>query len=815
MRLNKEQEKISYMKPSGHSLIKGIAGSGKTTVGIYRIPFLLNNYCSEPDDSILLVTYNKTLVNYMNYIYSKIEKDYKDNYPSLFELPKKKVKITTVDSLMYPYYLRKAKKNGKTYTTNLGNGDRLNIVKEYIEKLSKDYKDVSLLEDSNTKFLYDEINWIKSCNYSEEEYQNADRTGVGKHEEHIQRIPKNSSTREAIYQLMQCYKDNLISREIIDFNDIRQMALEELRRECTKKYTHIIIDESQDLSKLQLEFIKELYNEEKGYSSLTFLFDSAQSIYSQSWLGNGRNFTTIGYNMVGKSKSLSKNFRTTTQISQAAYSLLKKSNEVVKDENYVKPFLIDKQGDYPVYRHFDTEKEELDYLKEVLYEESKKYNNNEILIVARSRNQLEIAKQYLEKNGIPNTILDRDNDDFEDDSVRLMTMHSVKGIESKLVILININEGVLPYHSSKDETVKEMEEVMEKKLLYVGMTRATEGLYMLSSGKPSKFIDEIDAKYLRMKKNTIMRSYSNVSLEEYLFSDKILNKYLPEEKIRQWVLRELKDSYMYPVENMEIEFPVQIGSKRCFADIAVYRYDGRKRIPFILIETKSKENSIGSAVDQLRSYMAGVPEAEYGMAVNGKEIKIINSDGKEVEDLPSFNLEMMESNSESTEYIDLRRERKLLLIRDDNENSSLEVNFGNFSEIYSMEEQKKIPIYGKISAGIPIFMNSDLDESINLPLDLVKSEDCFALKVKGDSMTGAEIEDGDYVILRQDISAESGDIVAAALDEEATLKRLMKMRNSVMLLPENPEYEEIYLNEQDVNLLGVAIGVIKRSKNVL
>ena len=71
---------------------------------------------------------------------------------------------------------------------------------------------------------------------------------------------------------------------------------------------------------------------------------------------------------------------------------------------------------------------------------------------------------------------------------------------------------------------------------------------MLSSGKPSKFIDEIDAKYLRMKKNTIMRSYSNVSLEEYLFSDKILNKYLPEEKIRQWVLRELKDSYMYPVE---------------------------------------------------------------------------------------------------------------------------------------------------------------------------------------------------------------------------------------------------------------------------
>ena len=63
MHLNKEQEKISYTKPSGHMLVKGIAGSGKTTVGVYRIPFLLNNYCFEPNDSILLMTYNKTLIN--------------------------------------------------------------------------------------------------------------------------------------------------------------------------------------------------------------------------------------------------------------------------------------------------------------------------------------------------------------------------------------------------------------------------------------------------------------------------------------------------------------------------------------------------------------------------------------------------------------------------------------------------------------------------------------------------------------------------------------------------------------------------------
>lgn len=811
MRLNKEQEKISYMKPSGHTLIKGIAGSGKTTVGIYRIPFLLSNYCSEPEDSILLVTYNKTLVNYMNYIYSKIEKEYREGYPTLFEFPKNKVKITTVDSLIYPYYMRWMKEQKSSYTANVANGVKLGIVRECAERLSKIYSQVGLLTEGNTKFLYDEINWIKSCNYCEEEYQNADRTGMGKQEEHIQRIPKNSETRRAIYELVELYSQEMRLKGYMDFNDIRIIALDEIKKECGRRYTHIIIDESQDLSKVQLEFIKELYQDEKEYSSLTFLFDSAQSIYSQSWLGNGRNFTTIGYNMVGKSKSLSKNFRTSTQISQAAYSLLGKASEVVRDENYVKPYLIDKQGEYPVYRHFESEGEELAYLREILEEESERYSKKDILVVARSRGQLEVAREYLTQNNIPATILDRDNDDFESDSVRLMTMHSVKGIESKLVILINLNEGIMPYYSSMDETTREVEEVMEKKLLYVGMTRATEELYMLSSGEPSKFLKEIDKNYLRIKKDCMMKSYTNISIDDYEYAEKLLNKYQPEEKVRQWIIGELKETYKYPLENIEIEYPVQIGSKKCFADIAVHRYKGNKKEPMILIETKSPGNLLEDALDQLRSYMAVSPTVEYGMVADGREIIVVDRSGDRTKDIPLFHLDMIKSEVEETEYLDLRKDRRLSLIRDDNVEGMLEVSYGEMSEIYLAEEQKNIPIYGKISAGIPIFMNEDIEEGISLPLDLIKTEECFALKVKGDSMSGADIEDGDYVILRQDIGADSGDIVAAAIDEEATLKRLMKMRNSIILLPENPDYEEIYLNEQDVNLLGVAIGVVKRS----
>ena len=576
MHLNKEQEKISYTKPSGPMLVKGIAGSGKTTVGVNRIPFLLNNYCFEPDDMVLLMTYNKTLVNYMDYLYGKIEKEYKKNYPTLFELPRDRVKITTIDGLIYPYYLKYCRKNNKKYSTDIGNSEKFSIIGDYLEKLSKEYGDVNLLNQNNLKFLYDEIEWIKSCNYNEEEYQNADRLGATKYEEHNHRLPKNSKIRKAIYSLMELYSKELLNRNRVDFNDVRRIALETMDEYAVNKFTHIIIDESQDLSKLQLELLKKVYNK-KEYSSITFLFDCAQSIYSQSWLGNKRNFTTIGFNMAGRSKTLSKNFRTTTQISQAAYSLLEKSHDIVDDENYVKPYLIDKQGDYPVYRHFSTESQEMDYLTKLIKNELSDYKMNEIVIVGRSRIQLENAKQIMKNNNISCEIIDRDNSDFEKDAVRLMTMHSVKGIESKVVILINVNEGVVPFYSSKDEKIREFEEVTEKKLFYVGMTRATETLYITSSVKSSKFIKEINSKYLRFDKKSQIRGMYNLSVDEYKFKENLINLYSPEEKVRQWVINELINKYRYPLELIEIEYPVIMGSKKGFVDIAVSRYENGKK----------------------------------------------------------------------------------------------------------------------------------------------------------------------------------------------------------------------------------------------
>lgn len=104
MQLNIEQNKLIQAKPSGHSLIRGAAGSSKTTVAVNRIPFLLYNYCLESNDRILIVTYTKTLVKYVKYIYAKHKEENQLQYGNLFSIDDSKVDIYNLDKIIFEYY---------------------------------------------------------------------------------------------------------------------------------------------------------------------------------------------------------------------------------------------------------------------------------------------------------------------------------------------------------------------------------------------------------------------------------------------------------------------------------------------------------------------------------------------------------------------------------------------------------------------------------------------------------------------------------------------------------------------------------------
>ncbi|MCX8093765.1 MAG: transcriptional repressor LexA [Candidatus Goldbacteria bacterium] len=119
-----------------------------------------------------------------------------------------------------------------------------------------------------------------------------------------------------------------------------------------------------------------------------------------------------------------------------------------------------------------------------------------------------------------------------------------------------------------------------------------------------------------------------------------------------------------------------------------------------------------------------------------------------------------------------------------------------------------IPIIGKISAGQPIEAIENIDKYINSIYDLFGKKDIFGLRIKGDSMIGAGIFDGDIVIVKKQATAENGEIVAVLIENEATVKRFYKDKNHIKLVAENPKYEPII--SKNAQIIGKVVGLIRK-----
>jgi repressor LexA len=120
----------------------------------------------------------------------------------------------------------------------------------------------------------------------------------------------------------------------------------------------------------------------------------------------------------------------------------------------------------------------------------------------------------------------------------------------------------------------------------------------------------------------------------------------------------------------------------------------------------------------------------------------------------------------------------------------------------------QVPVLGRIAAGGPILAEQVVEDVFSLPKQLVGEGTLFLLEVKGDSMIEAAICDGDYVVVRQQPDAVNGDIVAALIGEEATVKTFKRIPGQVWLLPHNPAYSPIDGNE--ASILGKVVAVLRR-----
>lgn len=126
--------------------------------------------------------------------------------------------------------------------------------------------------------------------------------------------------------------------------------------------------------------------------------------------------------------------------------------------------------------------------------------------------------------------------------------------------------------------------------------------------------------------------------------------------------------------------------------------------------------------------------------------------------------------------------------------------------------KKKIPLFGEIAAGQPIYADEHIEEFLPVD-DEVKAD--FALKIKGDSMINAQINDGDIVFIRQQSDVDNGQIAAVLIDDSATLKRVYHMDGVIQLQAENPQYPPMIYSKNNCDecrILGLAVAVLGKVK---
>jgi len=132
-------------------------------------------------------------------------------------------------------------------------------------------------------------------------------------------------------------------------------------------------------------------------------------------------------------------------------------------------------------------------------------------------------------------------------------------------------------------------------------------------------------------------------------------------------------------------------------------------------------------------------------------------------------------------------------------------------EIMGFSQGRSIPVVGTIAGGKPILAEENIEKTFALSKDLLSGKDNYFLKVEGDSMSKAGILDGDYVLVRPQSMAEKGEIVAASIGDEATVKYFFPEKNRVVLKPANSDFKPLVLNEgsDDFRILGKVTLVLR------
>lgn len=299
----------------------------------------------------------------------------------------------------------------------------------------------------------------------------------------------NRAMRAKIWDVFEEYQAELRSRGLMEWIAVARQARSFVEEDQSAvAYKAALIDESQDLHPEQWRLLRTLIPE--GPNDLFLVGDAHQRIYARKVV-----LSHVGINVRGRSRTLRVNYRTTDEIRKWAVAALAGKpvddldGEAADERGYRSLF----HGAPPTVKVFASEREELDYLAETVRERLKTDPPQSICIVARTRRQLkDLYIPALEDAGVAAVLLDGRNNDADGDSIRVATMHRVKGLEFQSMIIAGASAAFLPLPTAvnvgDDVEVAEEAVMRERSLLYVAASRGRDFLAVTASGDLSPLI---------------------------------------------------------------------------------------------------------------------------------------------------------------------------------------------------------------------------------------------------------------------------------------------------------------------------------------
>lgn len=487
--LKGEQKRVLFLQVTDPIQIKGVAGSGKTTVALYRAKHLLDTQSNLFQEAkVAIFTYNKTLVKYINAITPQISGGYQADSEEIKPTKPKGINVFVTSFHKWAYHF--IEQNGIQLSTKTIDGRRIfktisGAVQNNIIAVIKSKYSSQNIASKTVDFFAEEISWMKGKAFeSKEEYFEAKRAGRGTNDR-VTKIDK-----ETIWNIYTDYNNQLKANDQVDFDDYALLCLKVISSNPSlqKPFTHIIVDEAQDLSKAQILVISQIVSDET--KSISIIADAAQRIYKSgfTWGEVGLNFRG------GRTIEFKKNYRNTVQIVKAALSLLEKEDD---KSDFTTVETARKGEDKPIVGYFSNWNEQCAFLLKQLNKLKAGGHINSTVILHRSHSGIRNVKDFLESNNFEvQELLKTDDIDFESDSIKLCTLSSVKGLEFENVFIIDLNDDVIPYPPGFNDAEDEFHISTERRLLYTSMTRARERLFLVSSGTPTRYLSEIDADLL-------------------------------------------------------------------------------------------------------------------------------------------------------------------------------------------------------------------------------------------------------------------------------------------------------------------------------